>query len=1345
MSNSNLSKILHAAAETFSLASLTEIVLGHTIGGASHHLIVKKTTKIIESIAKIGAERKLPGNHDLLKVVRTAMLRATLYMAGSLKDEMWAAALDDKQLDYAKQFNTQLVKWITNEIGIAEEWVRTGHFDPAILNKVEVLISETGKSESRATQQSLLAEKATEEWIKEIENGLAIPLPEILYIYMRIGWTDRVESTEHRMEWFTITSYWFGELLKQKEFENAKTAFQNKLLSEILSGTGVVQKKIDLVLNKLKKSIGAGKYIQARWSVLEDMLRNIDDKLEDLKTKITAQHQESLERIKEISGPQKIQLLSREELINILIPGFINSIEQLLAFDSKPEIQTRAGQIAKWLNLPGSYKILEKGLMTALEKTGRVINEHEETDRVGPLMAQFNLNEAHYAIPRIIAAATLEMVREEERIIPQYLLHQTALTEIYLNYFKKFLFILRQNLAIEQGFADVISYANELVRFGLMDGFANRIANSIDYIAKIEEALRFEFRSRRLTDDRVRAMGDYLQHLREYQLTYSLLPLVKASSQDRTDARLKDIFVPITISLQEKNYKKRLNTLKHSREKDDDFTTGNSTLGGLLRDKRRMILLGPPGGGKTTLLRHLALMLSEGRLHEIEGLEGYSGAIPIFLRLRSFAAYLQSVGSKFIEPCAASIIGYLEDYYRETARLTLTPDFFDKILDEGACVVCMDGLDEVPQNKREEVAMHIKEFMLRYGQVRKEEARSFIDDAHMRNWNNLFLLTSRPKGFESVQYFLQSSALTVCEVKPLAPPGIRQLINNLLNYIELDKAQRTKDYNGICQSIFAEDDLVVLAAIPLFCTSLVMMYKYGGSELPERRVDVYEEIINLLLGYWKAQDMKSRVVDDDNLDSGFTDLKTIVKKNKRRLSHIAFKMQYRENRTEIDFVSLVGIISAYLMEKERIAEHQATDYAERFLVNSHEKSGLLVEMEPSEPPIYSFTHDGFREYLVADAMVNLSESKFVNTILEKIDNQSWDEVILLAGAHSELGDARREILLDSCIDAANKCKLQNNWEGWSRRLIMAGRMARDMKDDLSPNDRDKLKEVLYAAMTDVDNQPRSRVDIALVLDEIGWLTESLYSFVLIDNENTSPYLIGKNLVSNQQYQRFLNAPDFYDENLWQDPFCVDHKQTSYSLHDESLFWLETHKEELRLPKLWTDPKFGVTHKGLPVVGLSWFEASAYCRWLQKHWHELDESKQNPGISPKRVRLPFELEWQRAVSRTSKDNKISFKIADFRLAGANEEIFKYANMGDWLQRTTPLGMFSQGSGYVNELLDIWGNAWEWQSSLFDASRKGMCILGGSFSTSKEDIDRSLRGWAAPMDRFDDTGLRLLIEI
>lgn len=1015
--------------------------------------------------------------------------------------------------------------------------------------------------------------------------------------------------------------------------------------------------------------------------------------------------------------------------------GFLTALRDLADLGATA-LGPRRARLEKWLAEADAPRQCERALAGAVVRTVA-----EPGDAAERALAYLNDAVGNPAVPKLVAATALEMVRAEAAVLPAFLIEQMQVREAHVELLGQFLHRLRGQLAHDPAFVEPIACANDLAGLGLLAGFAGRIAASLDRIARIQAYLAFEFKARRLTDNARDALDGYLAHLRDFQLTYSPLPLVRAGTQDRAGARIKDIFVPVALRGKEAEKAGRKPKPRRPAGAGDAAPPqGDADLGGLLLAERKLVLLGPPGGGKTTLLKRAALALAEGRGEDVPGWKGATGAVPIFLRLRSFAAFLQANAARFIEPCPASLVAYLEHYYREEQRLALTPDFFDRLLADGGCAVFMDGLDEVPVAQRAEVARHVAEFVARYDRPRDAD----VATGPGRLGGNLFVLTSRPKGYEPVEFYLRPAQFAVHEVKPLEPAGIRQLVTNLLAFIEQDPRQQAQDFKGLCAAIFRATDLALLAGTPLFCTSLVLVYKYHGAELPQRRIDVFEEIVDLLLGFWKAQDQKvvqaGRGDDDEGLNPAVIDLGTAVKIKKRRLGHIALQMQLSEKRTEIDFVTLAGLLADYLAEKERAPRDQAAAIAERFLVVSHERSGLLVETEPSDPPIYAFTHEGFREYLVADALANLREAKFIGTVLDNIDNPTWEEVLLLAGAHPGLSDDLREYLLEECLAAATKCKAAGNLDGWVRRLTMVGRMARDMGEYLSPKDRTKLKELLAEAMLDPANQLKFRIEIALVLDLLGWLTTSLFACVAIPAGAGRPtFHVGKHLVANGQYERFLNAADLEDPSLWDRPFCVGPAGRPYSLCEESLHWLRVNGGDKRLPKSWNDPKFGIAHRGLPVVGVNWYEANAYCRWLERHWDELDEARANPDLRPGRVRLPTEAEWCLALF-AGEAGRYPWQ----RGGEARPDLLAHANLGKALDRTSPLGMFPRGSSQPHGLVDPFGNAWEWQANQYRATFRGVALRGGAYSTPLDAVAPDLRGWRDPAGRDNDLGFRILVE-
>lgn len=110
------------------------------------------------------------------------------------------------------------------------------------------------------------------------------------------------------------------------------------------------------------------------------------------------------------------------------------------------------------------------------------------------------------------------------------------------------------------------------------------------------------------------------------------------------------------------------------------------------------------------------------------------------------------------------------------------------------------------------------------------------------------------------------------------------------------------------------------------------------------------------------------------------------------------------------------------------------------------------------------------------------------------------------------------------------------------------------------------------------------------------------------------------------------------------------------------------------PRFWHDPSFN--HPAQPVVGVSWFEARAYCNWLAAQ-------------AGQPFRLPSEAEWE-AAARGSSGRRYAF--------GDSPGPYCCNTVEARVRRTTPVGVFPSGDT-PEGLVDMTGNVWEWTLSLF----------------------------------------------
>ncbi|MBI3242718.1 MAG: SUMF1/EgtB/PvdO family nonheme iron enzyme [Chloroflexi bacterium] len=959
------------------------------------------------------------------------------------------------------------------------------------------------------------------------------------------------------------------------------------------------------------------------------------------------------------------------------------------------------------------------------------------------------------------AAAVVEMTTDDPARLPPDLLRDLKLDDSHRPALATALFKLRVELVKVEGFGDGIRYADQLDQRGLLRETLGHARREIE----IDEAFLAD---RRLTTDDEKALRDYIALVRE-QLRYMPLPLARRSGPEaRADAQLAEVFVPLTLRdpQEEEKARRRVDLTSRSsfskrQGEIDHEEIKPASLSDVFNRHPCFLLKGPPGSGKTTLLRRAGLAFAEGSAQADLDWNGPT-LLPVFVRLRNFGVFLGENRARFTSPAPGALTEFMEHYFRNEHRLSLSAGFFDRRLAEGRCLILLDGLDEVAAI-RAEVAQHVNAFI-----------RHFADKG------NRFGLASRPKGYESVEVYLRPAAPAIADVNPLGPDGIRQLVSNLVQSLESNPAQRAKDSADLPQRILASRDLTFIASTPLFCTALVLVYKYHGAQLPQRRVEVYQEIVDLLLGFWKAQERElaraHELAQEDGTGAAFADVAKAVAIKKSRLAHLALWMQ-TERLTDAPTARARAALADYLRRQERKDEATADSWAENFLLNSHERSGLLVEIEAGK---HTFTHQGFREYLAATALVSKSDDEFVRTALAHLADDWWEQVILLAGAYPGPLEAKRASLINAILAAA----ADPNAEPGARhaRLLMAGQCAVDMAGYLPGPEQDLVERALIHLMRDTDPasadypndqplhsppstlSPRTRLAAGELLDALGWTPPDLFDFVPVYNtdwwnltdsdplNSTNPlFFLSRFPVTNIQYQRFLDSDDYDKATIWQNvaAFDADQKTPTRNMGDEAWKWFQKNGGKERRPVYWDDPRFGATRRLFPVVGVTWYEAAAYCVWLSHHWREWPEaSNLQPPTSNLQFRLPTEDEWEKAAGGKWKDPKVekekpryAWQKTPAKVKGDEIVIAKHANTSESdLGGTTPVCMYPAGMSLA-KVMDMSGNVWEWQANLYGKDNNWRALRGGAWYSDAEDVPASARHGSLPGDWGNGYGFRV----
>ena len=233
----------------------------------------------------------------------------------------------------------------------------------------------------------------------------------------------------------------------------------------------------------------------------------------------------------------------------------------------------------------------------------------------------------------------------------------------------------------------------------------------------------------------------------------------------------------------------------------------------------RAVLLGHPGTGKSTALRYIAYAIAAG----LGGLVGDDtlARLPILVRLVDYSKAL-----------AADSTLSLRDYVRDRHDRDRAP-LFRHALEQGECLVMLDGLDEVlTAHQRAEMA---------------DQVEAFVADCP----GNRFLLASRIVGYQAGRL---TGDFTHFTLGPLPDDSIRDFVRKL---VRGDRAGRGRPGRAdararagkLFHAIEERPAIRRLADNPLLLT-IIALVNWRGGELPNRRVEVYRHAAETLVESW---------------------------------------------------------------------------------------------------------------------------------------------------------------------------------------------------------------------------------------------------------------------------------------------------------------------------------------------------------------------------------------------------------------------------------------------------------------------------------------------------------------
>ena len=731
-------------------------------------------------------------------------------------------------------------------------------------------------------------------------------------------------------------------------------------------------------------------------------------------------------------------------------------------------------------------------------------------------------------------------------------------------------------------------------------------------------------------------------------------------------------------------------------------------------EKRRMVLLGLPGTGKSTFIRYLSLCMAKAII-SVEGKlpDGWFER-PLFPFMISLGRFAETLPHGIATGTAELIEEYLvrslknEDCTKEFSSIVL-----ETIKTDGALIM-FDGLDEVADiETRPLVVQAIEDFYQKY----------------QRNHSVYFLVTCRTFSYRNDAEW----KLTGWETHELALLS-RKKVNDFVNawYTELGVIEQArKDEYAEKQVRLLENlqpgdrrRLSDIAAFPLILTIMAVVHTHYG-DLPDTRAEVYERCVDLLLIRWQGERSVEGKTRKQSILDALQVSKTVLYQGLWEVAYKAHGDPERDARKgdQTALVTedlLVGVLKVFLKESKKV---------DTFLNYCQSANGLLMLQgtlsAPGKPSrnVYTFPHLTFEEYLAARHLADHDPIEYAYDLVAKTDR--WHESVKLLGEHLCFGSPQRP-MMSALLDALADTSQTKNEEEKARMIWLAGELLL-LYQGAFPSKQATSCESIFAqlkqlAVTAIPD-PRIRAQCASLADDLGYIPQDIHTFIPIPTKDAPDFWMARYPVTNGQYARFLDAEDFAAEQYWVDfPVFAEAEKAYQGMGNwgrKGYKWLQENLDERNkvLPRYWTDPRFGAARRNAPVVGVSWYEANAYCKWLTAHaeqpaWEALKAAGLEPGGV--QMRLPTEREWVQAAGGEGND-----RFPWGGLSDAGKEIVRFANTDEsGIGCTTPVWMYPQGESQPHGVMDMSGNVFEWQANYYDKDHKFLSWRGGSWDVTHQ---------------------------
>ncbi|MBK8783148.1 MAG: SUMF1/EgtB/PvdO family nonheme iron enzyme [Anaerolineales bacterium] len=466
-------------------------------------------------------------------------------------------------------------------------------------------------------------------------------------------------------------------------------------------------------------------------------------------------------------------------------------------------------------------------------------------------------------------------------------------------------------------------------------------------------------------------------------------------------------------------------------------------------------------------------------------------------------------------------------------------------------------------------------------------------------------------------------------------------------------------------------DLIEMSSNPMMLTSIAIIHQKDIG-LPRERVRLYQLIVDVLISRWQKHKTGEESFAPSQALTAFLKDDNRLRAALEILAYEAHRANYTAGNTNGDADLSRGHALTLLESSDYLG---SAELASEFLDYVDQRSGLLVGKggELEKPTSYSFPHRTIQEYLAGCYLVG-KRNRGREFFKHAAEGDFWSLPALM-GAEELFYNHKstRDTLLDLTYHLCPETQPQT--EQAERALLWSGQFACLFGNEGIESDTDNpsggkefLKRLIPRTVNLLENfhlTPRERAEAGNTLAKLGdprvgialsivegqpdglnlllceipagkflmgskEKEEGAYEDEYPQFEYNIPnnYFMSRYPITNAQFDLFVKDPQGYVNDAW--------------WTKTGLEWRGDRKEHARY-----SGAFALLNH--PVVGVTWYEAAAFCKWATDQMRKSDGGMQIYDSSThsireakslkseiqnlkSKIRLPTEAEWERAARR-----------------------------------------------------------------------------------------------------------------